>query len=197
MGPDGPREDIARAIAATGCRLREDPARGGFYLVDCPSFQARAELVDAMAWRDALHDGEVRALALGIVRDLPELGAESVARRVHQAVRDRVRYVGEAGDIIQDPVVTWDFAAGDCDCHSRCVLALLRSLGVDCCLVGFTVDSDERSDGGPEVLHACACWRRAPDDLVWLETTLPGAEFGEHPKAAAARLFSNREDLAR
>lgn len=197
MGPDGPREDIQRAIEATGCKVRPDPARGGFYSVDCPSFAARAELVSALAWRDALHDGAVRALAMGLAYPLADKRPESLARCIHRAVRDRVHYVGEAGDIIQDPIATWDFAMGDCDCHARLVLALLRSLGVECELVGFTSGRTAMrpNPAGPEIQHAVACWQRAPGEFIWLETTLPDAEFGEHPIAAAERLFADRRDL--
>jgi len=203
MGPDGPREEIQRAIQATGCELRPDPARGGFYCVDCPTYQARAELVDALAWRDGLHDGAVRELALAITRHLPSLDPESCARAVHAAVRDRIRYVGEGGDMIQDPIYTWENAAGDCDCHARLVLALLRSLGVDCAFCGFETEHRSHAggyaanDGGPFVAHAVATWRRNPGEFVWLETTIPGAAFGEHPQAAADRIFRPAESDAR
>jgi transglutaminase-like putative cysteine protease len=194
MGPIGPREEIQAAIEHTGCRVRSDPARGGMVAIDCPTYEARAALVDAMAWRDAFQDGAVRLLALDLTRDLASLADhEGVARRIHAAVRDRVRYCGEAGDVIQDPIVTWELAAGDCDCVSRLILALLRALGVKGALCAFLVDGGE-GGGGPEVRHACATWERGPDDFVWLEATLP-AEFGEHPMDAAARLYSDRTDL--
>lgn len=193
MGPPGPREEIQAAIEHTGCRVRPDPARGGMYAVDCPTFESRAELLDALAWRDALHDGAVRMLALDVTRELSALDAESIARAVHAAVRDRVRYVGEAGDMIQDPISTWYYAAGDCDCHARLVLALLRALGVRALLCGFVVDG-AAPEGGPDVRHAVACWERSPGDFVWMETTL-AASFGEHPMDAAERLFVVREDL--
>lgn len=191
MGPIGPREELRAIVAGTGCRVREDSATGGL-MVDCPSYAARARMLDARAWADALYDPAVRMLALAITRDLPELDAESIARTVHAAVRDRVRYVGEAGELIQDPIVTWEMAAGDCDCQTRLVLGLLRSLGVGAALVGFEVDGTGL--GGVEVRHACPTWERGPGDLVWMETTLP-ARFGEHPLDAAERLGAQRTDL--
>jgi len=192
VGPIGPREEIQAAIQHTGCRVRLDPASGGMVAIDCPTYEARAALVDAMAWRDAFQDGAVRLLALDLTRDLAALDPEGIARRIHAAVRDRVRYVGEAGDVIQDPIVTWELAAGDCDCVARLILALLRALAVRGALCAFLVDGSD--EGGPEVRHACATWERGPDDFVWLEATLP-AEFGEHPLAAAERLYSDRADL--
>jgi len=187
LGPIGPRDEIQAAIQHTGCRVRSDPARGGMVAIDCPTYEARAALVDAMAWRDAFQDGAVRLLALDLTRDLPTLADhEQIARRIHAAVRDRVRYVGEAGDVIQDPLVTWELAAGDCDCVARLILGLLRSLAVPCALCAFLVDGSD--EGGPEVRHACATWERGPADFVWLEATL-AADFGEHPLDAAARLF--------
>jgi len=192
MGPIGPREDIQRAIAGTGCVLRPDPASGGMLAIDCPTFEARAELVDIFAWRDAYYDGDLHLLAREITRRCPP-DAESFARTIHAEVRDRIRFVEECGDKIQESLVTWNLAAGDCDCHARLVLALLRSLKIQACLVGFLVDG-AGSVGGPEVKHAAPTWERTPGDFVWMETTLP-ARFGEHPLDAAERLFVQREDL--
>lgn len=191
MGPDGPREDIQRAIARTGCRVRPDPARGGMFLVDCPTYSARADLVDIFATRDAHHDGAVRILALELTHDLPRDEDEPIARRIHARVRDRIRYRKEAGDCIQDPLVTWRYASGDCDCMTRLVLALCRTMGLEVELARF-MTRGRAPGGGDEVQHVCPVWRGQ-----WMETTLPtpGAEFGEHPYAAARRLFSNRADL--
>jgi transglutaminase-like putative cysteine protease len=194
MGPEGPREAIQRAIEHTGCRVRHDAARGGMLLIDCPTYEARAQLVDVFAWRDAFHDGALRLLALELAHDLPAFADEAIARRIHARVRDRVRFIKEAGDCIQDPLVTWGYAAGDCDCSTRLVLALCRSLGVQVELVAFLVRAE--GAGGDEVRHACPAWQRAPGELVWMETTLPGAQFGEHPVTAARRLFArDRPDL--
>lgn len=199
MGPRGPREEIQEAIDATGCVVSEDPARGGLFHVDCPDHNSRAALVEAMAWRDSHGDGDVRLLALDITRELPELRShEPIARLVHAAVRDRVRYVGECGDMIQDPMVTWNYAAGDCDCSARLVLALLRSLKVPCVLVGLPVQGID----GVEISHVCPAWQREDDGLLyWLETTIPCAEFGEDPRDAADRWFGDgaraqRPDIA-
>jgi hypothetical protein len=190
MGPRGPREEIQEAIDATGCKVREDPARGGMFQVDCPDYDARAALVEALAWRDAGSDGEIRLLALELTRELPELRShEPIARTIHAAVRDRVRYVGECGDMIQDPMVTWNYAAGDCDCTARLVLALLRSLKVPCVLVGLPV----RGRDAVEISHVCPAWQREDDGLLfWLETTIPCADFGEDPREAAARWYGPR-----
>jgi hypothetical protein len=194
VGPEGPREQIQRAIQSTGCQLRADPERGGYYQADCPSYQARAKIVDLLAWKDALYDGNVHELAHAITADLPTLDPESVARRVHQVIRDQIRYAGEAGDMIQHPIQTWNQRAGDCDCHARLVLALLRSLGVDCDFCGFENDEKTDAPGGPFVDHAVAMWRRNPGDFVFMETTVPGAEFGEHPQAAFRRLFTQQPE---
>jgi transglutaminase-like putative cysteine protease len=197
MGPDGPREEIQRAIEASGCKVRADPVRGGFYSVDCPTYQARAEVVNLLAWRDGLYRGDVYELGRELVRYLPDKRPELLARRIHQAVRDRVHYVGEAGDVVQDPIDTWEWAMGDCDCHTRLVLALLRSLGVECALWPFTDEDERPGPGGRHVKHVCGVWECRPGAFVWMETTLPGAQFGEHPRAAAERLFAHRTDLRR
>lgn len=203
MGPPGPREAIAAAIRQTGCVLRDDPISGGLGAVDCPSYIARAELVDVLAWRDARYDGRIRQLALEIARIAAErrhrggrLSAPELASEVQLQVAGRVRYLGEAGDVIQDAWTTWVTGFGDCDCQTRLVLALCRALGVDVDTVAF-----HRSDA---ILHVCAALRghMIPEmkgrDRVYLETTLgPGIRFGEHPYAAAVRLGAHeRRDLA-
>jgi transglutaminase-like putative cysteine protease len=194
MGPPGPREEIQAAIAATGCVLRDDPIRGGLACVDCPSYRSRAELVDVLAWRDARYDGRIRQLATAIARgvrlDGDRIGEQArLCAAVQNAVASRVRYLGEAGDVIQDAWTTWETALGDCDCQARLVLALLRALGVPCDLIAF--------HRGESILHVCAAWR-APQGRSYLETTLgPAVQLGEHPYLAKLRLGANdRRDLA-
>lgn len=192
MGPRGPREEIADQIRATGCVVRTDPIRGGMIAVDCPNYRARCDLVDAMAWRDAMYDGSVRMLALELLADLPSHDAESIARRVHAAVCHRVRYLGEAGDQIQEPLVTWTYGLGDCDCQARLVLALCRSVGVPVSCVGWL----GRDAQGEYVRHVVGAFQ-GPRGLRYMETTLgPHCAFGEHPLRAAERLgLMTREDL--
>jgi hypothetical protein len=193
MGPEGPREAIQRAIAHTGCRVRHDAARGGMFLIDCPTYEARAELVSLFATRDAHHDGRLRMLALELCHDVSSVDDESIARRIHGRVRERVRFVKEAGDFIQDPLVTWGYGMGDCDCSTRLVLGLCRSMGLRMELGKILLPAE--GPGGDEVQHVCPVWMRGPRDGVWMETTI-AAEFGEHPRAAAYRLFArDRTDL--
>lgn len=193
MGPRGPREEIADLVRSCGCEVRHDPARGGFVAVDCPDYRSRAELVDALAWSDAHYDGDVRMLALSIVAGLPSLDPESIARAIHAAVASRVRYVGEAGDYIQDPIVTWTYALGDCDCQTRLVAALCRSLAIPCRVVAWLARDGE----GEWVRHVVACYDGGRRGLVYMETTLgPGCMFGEDPERAALRLGAARADLA-
>lgn len=189
MGPPGPREAIEAAIRATGCVLRDDPIRGGLAAVDCPTYLGRAELVDALAWQDARYDGRIRELALAIaarVAGSPPPSLE-LARAVQRAVSGRVRYIGEAGDMIADAWSTWSRGLGDCDCQARLVLALLRALGVGCVLVAF--------HHGEEIRHVCA-GIEDPSGRIYLETTLgPAVQFGEHPYRAKLRLGAQRSDL--
>lgn len=195
MGPPGPREAIAAAIRQTGCVLRDDPIRGGLGAVDCPSYLARAELVDVLAWRDARYDGRIRQLALEIARGATlgrgrHVDAAELAIEVQKAVARRVRYLGEAGDVIQDAWTTWSTGLGDCDCQARLVLALLRAYGLDADLIAF--------HRGEAIQHVCAALRGPRGQRHYLETTLgPGVGFGEHPYTAAIRLGAHeRRDLA-
>ena len=192
MGPRGPREVLQEAIDRSLCRVRPDPVRGGMLAIDCPTYEARAHALDLLAYRDAHHDGAIRELARYITRGCAKMDPESIARAVHRAVRDRVRYAEEAGDMIQDPIVTWEDAVGDCDCQARLVLALVRSFQVASDLARFP--GETTGEGGPEVRHVCAVWLRQPWGRIWMETSIP-AEFGEHPQDAARRLFSARGDL--
>jgi hypothetical protein len=196
--PPGPREAIQAAIARTGCVLRHDPITGGLAAVDCPSYAARAEIVDALAWRDARYDGRIRQVALELLdaspvkhwaRDRGGVAPSALARAMQGAVARRVAFVGEAGDVIQDAWTTWASAWGDCDCQARLVLALCRALGLTVALVAF-----ERRDGS--IAHVCAA-HVTPHGPKFLETTLGprGAVYGMHPYAIARMLKSEREDL--
>lgn len=184
--PPGPREAIAAAVARTGCRLRPDPELGGFRAVDCPDYHARAALVDALAEYDARYDGRIRRLGLELVARVRDpRNRRELAALIQRAVQERVRYIGEAGDQIQDAWTTWSYGAGDCDCQTRLVLAIARALGLPVHLCKFV-----KPDGA--IAHVCAALDGAPP--TFLETTL-AARFGEHPYAAARRLNANRTDL--
>lgn len=192
MGPPGPREELAAELAAIGCEVRGDPLSGGAFQVDCPDALTRAQVVSIAAWADARYDARVRALALDLL-PAGELSPESVAAAFQREVAARVRYIGEAGDFVQNPIVTWEYAAGDCDCHTRLMLALLRSVGISCSPLAFVTQTEDEIN----VPHILAVLERRGERPTYLETTLgPAIELGEHPYQAARRLgATHRSDI--
>lgn len=73
----------------------------------------------------------VRELALKLTRDLPPKKWLSEATRIHNFVRDKIRYIKDVRGVetIQTPVQTLRIGQGDCDDKSVLIASLLESLG--------------------------------------------------------------------
>lgn len=137
-----------------------------------------AALVDEVA---RLYGGKPLMRAI-TVRILDEAGApprddEAAARAIHAWVRDRVRFVLEAGEQVLTParVLLWGF--GDCDDRSGLVAALLHAIRIPFRLVLLC-----RRSGTPYHI-----WPQALVGGRWvhLETSSPRARFDQHPRDLA------------
>ena len=71
----------------------------------------------------------VRAKALEAVRGVER--GQSEIDSVFQWVRDHIEFRGEHGETLQSPEATINLQAGDCDCQSVLMAALLESLGFE------------------------------------------------------------------
>ena len=92
--------------------------------------------------REYKKNPRIRDLAAQLVSDLPQKNFPGEAARLHQYVRDEVRYLLDVRDVetIQTPTLTLDLGAGDCDDKSLLLAALLESIGhhTRFLAVGFT-----------------------------------------------------------
>lgn len=151
-----------------------------FVRLSCPSGWAAARLLLALAREDAF-DVALRGLANRLRRF-----GEDYPRAVHAFISSTIRFEREEGEVFQAPMVTITTGVGDCDCHARLAYALLTLGGVPARLAFL------HRGGNP--LHVVAqawdgrAWR-------WLETTVKGARYAEHPIEAARRVGVIRSDV--
>ena len=157
-----------------------------FEWVAVPSLWAAAGLLaqDAGSASDVC---EVRALSDAIAWSIAPaggpFGAWDAVSVVQLWVQQHVRYAADGVcEVFRSPAALLRDGAGDCDCHARLVLSILRALGVDGELWFFGTERD------PE--HVC-CAAVIDGARVWCETTL-AAGLGEHPYAAFWRLGKTR-----
>lgn len=186
---------IRRSAARAGCTVRaldirmtnEGPRAMG--RVDCPDGWAAARMLLAAAEEDARTPG-ARDIALQLRRFAPD--DESFARAVHAFVKQRVRFVREAGEVFQGSNYTLSSGAGDCDDHARLFYAIAVAGGLPA-VMAFLHHDRPNAQPTHAVAQACPSGRCA-----WAETTVDAA-YGEHPLAAAERLglLKARGDLAR
>lgn len=139
----------------------------------------------------------VRSLAASIMRTGDRSapgnhdGGRAVAAALLAAVQSRVRFVRDESerrgvDTFTGARGTWRRGFGDCDDSAPLVASLGLAAGLPVELVAMA------PDGGPDPTHVAA-----RIGGLWAETTIRGAELGEHPYAAAERLgvVDTRRDL--
>jgi hypothetical protein len=193
--PDAEARALRRAAARCGCTVRELATREtttgprAVGRVDCPDGWAAARMLVALAVEDARQPW-ARDVALALRRNAPS--DEAFARAVQAFVKDRVRFVREAGEVFQGGAYTLESGGGDCDDHARLAMAIALAGGLPSAMA-FLHHGGLRSSPTHAAVQLC------PGNVCsWAETTVDAA-FGEHPLAAAIRLglVNERQDLAR
>jgi transglutaminase-like putative cysteine protease len=73
----------------------------------------------------------IRELALSLTRRLPQKDYLGEARALHDFVQNSIRYVRDIADteVLQTPLKTLEYGAGDCDDKSMLLAAMLESIG--------------------------------------------------------------------
>ena len=73
----------------------------------------------------------IRDLAAQLTGDLASKDYHAEAMRLHQYVRDEIRYLRDVRGVetVQTPTLTLDLAVGDCDDKALLLAALLESIG--------------------------------------------------------------------
>ena len=81
--------------------------------------------------REYKKNSRIRDLAAQLTGDLPNKDYYAEAVRLHQYVRDEIRYLQDVRGVetVQTPTLTLDLGSGDCDDKSLLLAALLESIG--------------------------------------------------------------------
>lgn len=141
---------------------------------ECQDTPAKVEYLDKQAHAYAAHPA-VRRQA-----ELAASGARSPLEQInllHAWVRDNVLYTGEFLETFTAPDALLRTRAGDCDDSAPLLAAMLLALG----FTARVAKPRELPHVAAQVLWLGRWW--------WLETTMPGAEPGEHPIDAGRRLL--------
>lgn len=128
---------------------------------------------------------EVRVAALQAVRGV-DRGMDEIAA-VHSYVKQNIEFRGEYAETLQEPRVTLQLGAGDCDDHSMLIMALLLSLGIRARFKTVAVPSapDTFAHVYVEALD------RRTGQWVPLDSTVPGAGPGwEPPDATRSQTYA-------
>lgn len=127
----------------------------------------------------------VRLQALQILRaaNASSFSENIAARALHTWIRNNIRYVHDPIDVetVQDPDVTLQLQAGDCDDHAALMSAMLQSIGIK---TRYSVIGD-----GVTYLHIF------PEAFIngqWTpaDTTIPQA-FGTEPQDKIHKIFNS------
>lgn len=142
--------------------------------VDFPNWQAKADAIETGA-RDDACDPIVRFVSAKLVtrgRGVPA----AVARAIHHYVRDRIRYVRDAGgEQLADARAVLLRRFDDCDGKCRLFVALCLAAGLEARTIPIVIDG--------EFVHVQA---EVLLDGAWTlaELTLEGVELGQGIEAA-------------
>jgi len=111
----------------------------------------------------AKRDPQVRELAVHIVHAQPGKNWFGEIRAIFEFVRANVRYTLDTHDIevLQDPLVTVQLGAGDCDDMAILLASLLECVGHPCRFVALSFD-------GPENYSHVLVQTRAAGEGQWL-----------------------------
>jgi len=145
--------------------------------VECPTHGAKVLLLANLAELDSRQPSIIqlaRSIAAETDHTLP-----AIARALLEFVGERVDFLPEPVELFRPADRILEDGIGDCDCSARAYLALARAAGLE---AGLATLGDPPTHVAPVVhLGERAGW-------AWAETSVRGAELGEHPIAAARRL---------
>jgi hypothetical protein len=121
------------------------------------------------------HPG-IRAFAVRAVDGTRDRDDYAQAVAIFYAVKAQVRFMGEESETVQTPWLTLQLGAGDCDCQTTLLIALLRSIGIPARIETIATDSS----GAFVHVYALAGIRQGPRVVKWLplDPTVPTAKPG-------------------
>lgn len=126
----------------------------------------------------------IRQAALEAARGM-ERGQGEI-ESVFNYVKDRIEFRGEYAETLQEPRVTLQLGAGDCDDHASLVAALLASLGFE---TRFKTVATPRSDGDFSHVYV-EVQDKKTQQWIPLDSTVDSASVGwEPPDATRSRSY--------
>ena len=172
---------LSPVVERSGCRIvRGTVLEDGdtAWHVECPTHGAKVVLLANLAELDS-HQPAIIQLARAIAADTDHSRA-GIARALLAFVAERVDFLPESVELFRPAETTLEDGIGDCDCSARAYLALARAAGLQ---AGLATLGTPPVHVAPVVQlgEGAAGW-------AWAETSIRGAELGEHPLAAARRL---------
>ena len=172
--------ELAPVVERSGCRIvRGTALENGdtAWHVECPSHRAKVGLLANLAELDS-HQPAIIQLARAIAAGSDHSRA-GIARALLAFVGERVDFLPEPIELFRPAENTLEDGIGDCDCSARAYLALARAAGLQAGLATL---------GDPPTHVAPVVRVDDPEGWAWAETSVRGAQLGEHPIAAARRL---------
>lgn len=172
--------DLAPIVERSGCRIVRGtllPDGDTAWHVECPTHAAKVVLLANLAELDSQQPPVIQ-LARDLAADTDH-SPEGIAAALLAYVADRVDFLPEPIELFRPAETVLDQGIGDCDCSARAYLALARAAGLDAGLATL---------GQPPTHVAAVVQLGEPRGWAWAETSLRGAQLGEHPIAAARRL---------
>lgn len=172
--------ELAPVVERSGCRIARGtalPDGDTAWHVECPTHAAKVLLLANLAELDSRQPEIIQlARALAARTDHTPVG---IARMLLAVVGEGVDFLPEPRELFRPAQTTLEDGVGDCDCSARAYLALARAAGLQAGLATL---------GNPPTHVAPIVHLGEPQGWTWAETSLRGAELGEHPIAAARRL---------
>lgn len=171
--------ELAPIVERSRCRIVRGtrlPSGDTAWHVECPSHEAKVLLLSNLAELDS-RQPEVIELARSIAASTDH-SAAGIARALLGYVGELVDFLPESVELFRPTQNTIEDGIGDCDCSARAYLALARAAGLK---AGLATLGQPPTHVAPVVNLGRGRW-------VWAETSVRGAELGEHPIEAARRL---------
>lgn len=133
----------------------------------------------------------VREYALNTVRNVASRDTRGEIDAIFQRVKKEIKFRGEYGETVQDPVLTLRWQAGDCDDQAALLASLLMSLGYD---VEFVTIAPDGGDFGHVYVQV---FDRTSGAWLPLDSTVKGSYAGwQAPNPARRRLWGTMKGMS-
>jgi hypothetical protein len=135
---------------------------------------AMRRLVDS-----AIKNQQINRLAVAIVQGTPDFQDMPKAQAIFNWVRQNIRFISDpvGKEALRTPIETLTVAAGDCDCITTLIAALLGTIGIPAAAVTVSTNPEDPNSFSHVYPEAFV-------DGAWvpMDCARPGAQFGLAPQ---------------